>query len=137
MPQQIAGLIELEDRRRAGAAFALSQSRAAFRCSASVAELRWMIQMWSSASTQTPIVGAEDPVIGKRLRPERVDFEPRRHDAALGLRGRGFLEHGLADGKRAQKRGKAGADEEVSRARQTCQVPHSVPPAAVVDAKSP
>ncbi len=44
---------------------------------------------------------AEHPVIGKRLGPKRIDLEPGRHDAALGLRRDGFLERGLPNRKRA------------------------------------
>jgi hypothetical protein len=47
---------------------------------------------------------AEDPVVGKRLGPERVDFEARRHNA-------GGLDHGTAveqGGAGGERHGKGG-----------------------------
>ena len=37
-----------------------------------------MIQTWSWASTDTPMVIAEDPMVRQRLRPHRVHFKPWR-----------------------------------------------------------
>ena len=38
---------------------------------------RCVIQTWSLASTKTPVIEPEDPVVGEFLRPGRVDLEGR------------------------------------------------------------
>ena len=42
----------------------------------------------------------EQPMVGQRLGPHRVDFEPRRLDGILGLRSCRLLQHGLGDAER-------------------------------------
>ena len=125
VPQQVARLVELEDRRRARAALTRLHLERLFV----VAERR-------RAAMDDPDVivgvhpdadrGAENPVIRQRLRPQRVHFEPRRLDGALALGVRCLLEHRLADRKRREECDKAGTDEEVPRA---LQISHAALPA--------
>ena len=44
---------------------------------------------------------AQDPMVRQRLRPQRIDFKPRRLHAG-GLRHRAVLQHLLADGQRGE-----------------------------------
>src|SRR6185436_15285851 len=86
VPQQVARLVELEDRRGARAA----QLRGLLLDPLLVVGER------RRATMHDPdvIVGidkdadrlSEHPVIRHRLRPERIDFEPRRLDRGLALR---------------------------------------------------
>ena len=70
--------------------------------------------------------GAEHPVIGERLRPERVDFESRRQDGAAALGVGRVLEHGLADSERRQERRQTHPNQHGARAH---SMSHSCLPA--------
>ncbi len=117
MPQKISRLIELEDRRRTGAAFALI-----------VLERLLVVGKRRGGTVDDPdvIIGidpdadrrAQHPVVRKGLWPQRIDFEAGRH-VARRLRRDTFVERRLAKRKRAKECGKAGADKEISRA---CQI---------------
>ena len=68
---------------------------------------------------------AEHPVIGQRLRPQRIDFEARRLHAGLRLRGGRFVEHRLGDGKSRECRSKSTGEQEIPSALQI--VHHRLP----------
>src|SRR6185369_8676655 len=57
---------------------------------------------------------AVHPVIRQRLRPHRVDFEPRRLRAALGLRLGGALQRALREAERNEQRKQAGSYRDVT-----------------------
>ena len=86
--QQVAGLIELEDRRRRNAAL-LRRLRIGRR-----AHLRPLVQGHAAAVDDPDVIlridrhadrRAEQPVVRQRLRPHRIDLKPRGHRGLLGL----------------------------------------------------
>ena len=117
VPQQVARLIELKDRR--GRAAALGDGRIEFEPSFVV------VQPPRAAMNDPDVVllidphsdgPAEQPVIRQRLRPQRVDLEHRCLDCApLGVRL--VLQHGLADAERDDKCSQGCADKKVTFSR--------------------
>ena len=102
VPDQVARLIELKDRR--GRTAALGDGRLEFEPSFVV------VQPARAAMNDPDVVllidphadgPAEQPVIRQRLRPQRIDFEHRRLDGA-SLRVRLILQH--ATGRRRARR---------------------------------
>ena len=81
---EVAGLVELQHRRRRVAAFADARTAFASRTASSVRS-RPLPASLAAMNDPHVIVGrdadadghAHDPVVGHRLRPERIDFEPR------------------------------------------------------------
>ena len=55
----------------------------------------------------------ENPLVGQRLRPERIDFEPRRPDGG-GFHGGSFFEHGRRLEQCYQKREQDRTDKELT-----------------------
>ena len=54
------------------------------------------------------------PAVRQRLRPHRIDFEPRRLRRAVGLSGERFLERALGCAEREQRCDQRRSDECVS-----------------------
>src|SRR6266849_4794284 len=97
MTQQVARLIELEDRRRGFAAFALGRVllRPTLgpieRGAAAVNNPHVVLRIDRHADRR-----AEQPVVRQWLGPQGIDFKPRSLSGALGLRLDPSLEHALA-----------------------------------------
>jgi hypothetical protein len=118
--QQVPFLIELENRRRARAAFALLGFErllvVAERGGAPMDDPHVIVGVDPHANRR-----AEDPVIGQRLRPQRIHFEARRLHGSLVLRSRGAFEHELRDTHDDQQRDHTRAGNEAPIAR---HLPH-------------
>ncbi len=111
--EQIAGLIELENRRRGVAAFAGRRRLA--RCA-----FRRVQRVWPMNDPDVVLrINPEPdrltliPAVGQRLGEGRIDLEARRHHAVLRLR-RGDALHGaLRERQSNEKRHEASADQQV------------------------
>ena len=124
MAEQVAGLIELEDRRRARAA----QLRGLLLDALLVVGERRRAAM----DDPDVIVGihpdadrlSEHPVIGHRLRPERIHLEARRLHRGFALGRCRSLENPLGDAEYDQESEKTRSDDDRAVPR---QLPHLQP----------
>ena len=110
----VAGLVELDDRRRLLAAFAGRRGLVGGS----------LVGVGRIVAVDDPdvILGvgphtdglADIPAVRQWLRPHRIDLEPRRGDAAAGLRRGLLLEDALAHAKRREQGNEACPDENVT-----------------------
>src|SRR5207244_109857 len=112
---EVALGIELEDRRRGNAALGRRRilRRVDFlrleRAGAAMNDVDVIVLVDADADDV-----AEDPVIGHRLGPHRIDFEARRLGAAFRLSLGRSLQNALTDGEHGQQREHARSDRDVT-----------------------
>src|SRR5262249_48966451 len=112
VPDQVTGLIELENGRR------LRATCAGLRISGGFIRRERVGPMNNPdvvLSVNPHADGHPDvPVVRQRLRPHRIDFEPGRHDHGFPLNGRHLLQHALTDEQRGEEHEKARADVDIT-----------------------
>src|SRR5262249_33085046 len=111
MPDQVAGLIKFEDRRRLRAACAGLLIRGGFIRRERVGPMNdpdMVLRVNPHADSHSDV-----PMVRQRFRPQPIDLEPGRHDHGFPLNSRHLLQRSLTNEKRDKKREEGRADIDI------------------------